>query len=90
MLSFLLLAYNYSVENQTLTEALNKQQSRMHHIYSTIAGKKADLKTPLLPADEIKNREFSNICRAELDGIPTYFSSQSLFIVFSTSHHNGQ
>ncbi|XP_044224602.1 E3 ubiquitin/ISG15 ligase TRIM25-like isoform X2 [Thunnus albacares] len=30
-------AYNYSVENQTLTEALNKQQSRMHHIYSTIA-----------------------------------------------------
>uniref|UniRef100_A0A1A7X4N7 E3 ubiquitin/ISG15 ligase TRIM25-like n=2 Tax=Iconisemion striatum TaxID=60296 RepID=A0A1A7X4N7_9TELE len=30
-------AYNYSVENQTLTEALEKQQSRVHHIYSTIA-----------------------------------------------------
>lgn len=33
-------AYNYSVENQMLTEALDKQQSRVHHIYSTIAGKK--------------------------------------------------
>ncbi|XP_035527111.1 E3 ubiquitin/ISG15 ligase TRIM25-like [Morone saxatilis] len=30
-------AYNYSVENQTLTEALDKQQNRVHHIYSTIA-----------------------------------------------------
>uniref|UniRef100_UPI003AAB378E E3 ubiquitin/ISG15 ligase TRIM25-like isoform X1 n=1 Tax=Centroberyx gerrardi TaxID=166262 RepID=UPI003AAB378E len=31
-------AYSYSVENQTLTEALDKQQTRVHHIYSTIAG----------------------------------------------------
>ncbi|XP_053185805.1 E3 ubiquitin-protein ligase TRIM47-like [Scomber japonicus] len=30
-------AYNYSVENQTLTEALDKQQSRMLHVYSSIA-----------------------------------------------------
>ncbi|XP_044076089.1 E3 ubiquitin/ISG15 ligase TRIM25-like isoform X2 [Siniperca chuatsi] len=30
-------AYNYSVENQTLTDALDKQQHSMHHIYSTIA-----------------------------------------------------
>lgn len=30
-------AYSYSVENQTLTEALDKQQNRVHHIYSTIA-----------------------------------------------------
>nr|XP_020460151.1 tripartite motif-containing protein 47-like isoform X2 [Monopterus albus] len=30
-------AYNFSVENQTLAEALDKQQSRVHHIYSTIA-----------------------------------------------------
>lgn len=30
-------AYNYSVENQALTEALDKQQNRVHHIYSTIA-----------------------------------------------------
>ncbi|XP_019112785.1 E3 ubiquitin/ISG15 ligase TRIM25 isoform X3 [Larimichthys crocea] len=30
-------AYNYSVENQTLAEALDKQQNRVHHIYSTIA-----------------------------------------------------
>ncbi|XP_067331694.1 E3 ubiquitin/ISG15 ligase TRIM25-like isoform X1 [Channa argus] len=30
-------AYNYSLENQTLTEALDKQQTRVHHIYSTIA-----------------------------------------------------
>ncbi|XP_029309551.1 E3 ubiquitin/ISG15 ligase TRIM25-like isoform X2 [Cottoperca gobio] len=32
-------AYNYSVENQMLTEALDKQQNLVHHIYSTIAGK---------------------------------------------------
>ncbi|XP_054452451.1 E3 ubiquitin/ISG15 ligase TRIM25-like isoform X2 [Anoplopoma fimbria] len=30
-------AYNYSVENQTLTDALDEQQNRVHHIYSTIA-----------------------------------------------------
>ncbi|XP_023277612.1 E3 ubiquitin/ISG15 ligase TRIM25-like [Seriola lalandi dorsalis] len=30
-------AYNYSVENQTLRESLDKQQNRVHHIYSTIA-----------------------------------------------------
>ncbi|XP_023140313.1 E3 ubiquitin/ISG15 ligase TRIM25-like [Amphiprion ocellaris] len=30
-------AYNYSLENQTLTEALEKQQNRVHHIYSTVA-----------------------------------------------------
>lgn len=30
-------AYNYSVENQMLTEALEKQQHRVYHIYSTIA-----------------------------------------------------
>ncbi|XP_015234936.1 PREDICTED: E3 ubiquitin-protein ligase RNF135-like [Cyprinodon variegatus] len=30
-------AYNYSVENQTLMDALDRQQSRVHHIYSTIA-----------------------------------------------------
>lgn len=30
-------AYNYSVENQVLTEALGEQQNRVHHIYSTIA-----------------------------------------------------
>lgn len=30
-------AYSYSVENQTLTEALDKQQNRVHQIYSTIA-----------------------------------------------------
>ncbi|XP_033993737.1 E3 ubiquitin/ISG15 ligase TRIM25-like isoform X6 [Trematomus bernacchii] len=30
-------AYNYSVENQLLTEALEKQQNRVHHVYSTIA-----------------------------------------------------
>ncbi|XP_040911339.1 E3 ubiquitin-protein ligase Midline-1-like isoform X2 [Toxotes jaculatrix] len=30
-------AYTYSVENQTLTEALEKQHSRVHQIYSTIA-----------------------------------------------------
>ncbi|XP_042353614.1 E3 ubiquitin-protein ligase Midline-1-like [Plectropomus leopardus] len=30
-------AYNYSVENQMLTEALDKQHNRVHHIYSTIA-----------------------------------------------------
>ncbi|KAI4809360.1 hypothetical protein KUCAC02_018248 [Chaenocephalus aceratus] len=28
-------AYNYSVENQMLTEALEKQQNRVHHVYST-------------------------------------------------------
>ncbi|GAA6222403.1 E3 ubiquitin/ISG15 ligase TRIM25-like isoform X1 [Lates japonicus] len=30
-------AYNYSVENQALTEALDKQQNRVYNIYSTIA-----------------------------------------------------
>lgn len=30
-------AYNYSVENQTLTEALDKQKNHVHHIYSSIA-----------------------------------------------------
>ncbi|XP_070701238.1 E3 ubiquitin/ISG15 ligase TRIM25-like isoform X2 [Pempheris klunzingeri] len=30
-------AYTYSVDNQTLTEALDKQQKRVHHIYSTLA-----------------------------------------------------
>ncbi|XP_029381147.1 E3 ubiquitin/ISG15 ligase TRIM25-like [Echeneis naucrates] len=30
-------AYNYAVENQTLSEALDRQQNRVHHIYSTIA-----------------------------------------------------
>lgn len=30
-------AYNYSVENQTLTEALDEQENRLHHIYSTVA-----------------------------------------------------
>ncbi|XP_029930759.1 E3 ubiquitin-protein ligase TRIM21-like isoform X2 [Myripristis murdjan] len=30
-------AYSYSVENQTLTEALDKQETRVHHIYSSIA-----------------------------------------------------
>ncbi|KAM7401246.1 hypothetical protein PAMA_005434 [Pampus argenteus] len=30
-------AYNYSVENQALTEALKQQQHHVHHIYSTIA-----------------------------------------------------
>ncbi|XP_070831247.1 E3 ubiquitin/ISG15 ligase TRIM25-like [Chaetodon trifascialis] len=35
-------AYVYSVENQTLTEALDKQQNRVHHIYSTIAELLAD------------------------------------------------
>ncbi|XP_047444506.1 E3 ubiquitin/ISG15 ligase TRIM25-like [Mugil cephalus] len=29
-------AYNFSVENQSLREALEKQQDRVHHIYSTI------------------------------------------------------
>lgn len=31
-------AYSYSVENQTLADALERQQSRVHHIYSSIAG----------------------------------------------------
>ncbi|MED6288387.1 hypothetical protein CHARACLAT_025994, partial [Characodon lateralis] len=30
-------AYSYSVENQMLTDALERQQSRVHHIYSSIA-----------------------------------------------------
>ncbi|XP_021175099.2 E3 ubiquitin-protein ligase TRIM11 [Fundulus heteroclitus] len=30
-------AYNYGVENQTLTDALERQQSRVHQIYSSIA-----------------------------------------------------
>nr|XP_046263241.1 E3 ubiquitin/ISG15 ligase TRIM25-like [Scatophagus argus] len=30
-------AYNYSLENLTLKEALDKQQNRVHHIYSTIS-----------------------------------------------------
>ncbi|KAM4605428.1 E3 ubiquitin-protein ligase TRIM21-like isoform 1-T2 [Polymixia lowei] len=30
-------AYNYSMENQTLTETLDRQQTRLHDIYSTIA-----------------------------------------------------
>ncbi|XP_059201121.1 E3 ubiquitin/ISG15 ligase TRIM25-like isoform X2 [Centropristis striata] len=30
-------AYNYAVENQALKEALDKQHSHAHHIYSTIA-----------------------------------------------------
>uniref|UniRef100_UPI0037E80460 E3 ubiquitin/ISG15 ligase TRIM25-like n=1 Tax=Semicossyphus pulcher TaxID=241346 RepID=UPI0037E80460 len=30
-------AYNYSVENQALTEALDKQHNRVHHIYSSFA-----------------------------------------------------
>ncbi|XP_028987660.1 E3 ubiquitin-protein ligase TRIM47-like [Betta splendens] len=30
-------AYNYSVENQALTEALDKQQRRVHTIYSNVA-----------------------------------------------------
>lgn len=37
--SFFQPAYNFSVENQTLTEALDQQQNRVHDIYSTIAGK---------------------------------------------------
>lgn len=36
--SFFQPAYNFSVENQTLTEALDEQQNRVHDIYSTIAG----------------------------------------------------
>ena len=43
-------AYNYSVENKMLTEALDKQQNRVHHIYSTIAGKKGGQRSKLLPA----------------------------------------
>ncbi|XP_032422017.1 E3 ubiquitin-protein ligase RNF135-like [Xiphophorus hellerii] len=35
-------AYSYSVENQTLSDALERQQSRVHHIYSSIAGHMAD------------------------------------------------
>ncbi|XP_008284219.1 E3 ubiquitin-protein ligase TRIM11-like isoform X2 [Stegastes partitus] len=35
-------AYNYSLENQMLTEALEKQQNRVHHIYSTIAERLVD------------------------------------------------
>uniref|UniRef100_A0A096M2L0 Uncharacterized protein n=1 Tax=Poecilia formosa TaxID=48698 RepID=A0A096M2L0_POEFO len=31
-------SYHYSVENQTLADALERQQSRVHHIYSSIAG----------------------------------------------------
>ncbi|KAM7378856.1 hypothetical protein PAMP_004451 [Pampus punctatissimus] len=42
-------AYNYSVENQALTEALNQQQNRVHHIYSTIAD--------LLVDDPMKNHK---------------------------------
>jgi len=38
-------AYNYSVENQMLTAALEKQESHVRHVYSTIAGK-----IPLTPA----------------------------------------
>lgn len=40
-------AYNYSVENQTLTEALDKQQNGVHHIYSSIAGKLQELRAIL-------------------------------------------
>lgn len=36
-LQYTMLSYNYSVENQTLTEALDKQQNGVHHIYSSIA-----------------------------------------------------
>lgn len=43
-------AYNYSVENKMLTAALDKQQNRVHHIYSTIAGKKEGPRCKLLPA----------------------------------------
>lgn len=43
-------AYNYSVENKMLTAALDKQQNRVHHIYSTIAGKREGLRYKLLPA----------------------------------------
>ncbi|XP_043989258.1 E3 ubiquitin-protein ligase TRIM11-like [Gambusia affinis] len=35
-------AYSYSVENQTLADALERQQSRVHHIYPSIAGHMAD------------------------------------------------
>ncbi|TDH06167.1 hypothetical protein EPR50_G00130000 [Perca flavescens] len=47
-------AYNYSVENQMLTEALDKQQNRVHHIYSTIAELLVDhpMKSHRLPETE--------------------------------------
>lgn len=32
-------AYNYSVENEMLTESLDKQHSRVHELYSTVAGR---------------------------------------------------
>ncbi|KAM9349979.1 zinc-binding protein A33-like [Symphorus nematophorus] len=49
-------AYNYSVENQVLTEALDKQHNRVHHIYSTIAELLVDHPTKSLepPATEDK------------------------------------
>ncbi|KAM4728461.1 E3 ubiquitin-protein ligase RNF135-like [Anableps anableps] len=47
-------AYHYSVENQTLTDALERQQSRVHHIYSSIAEHMVDrpLKRPSEDKDE--------------------------------------
>uniref|UniRef100_A0A087YEE4 RING-type domain-containing protein n=1 Tax=Poecilia formosa TaxID=48698 RepID=A0A087YEE4_POEFO len=45
-------AYHYSVENQTLADALERQQSRVHHIYSSIAGHMADHPLKRLSEDE--------------------------------------
>ncbi|KAE8291320.1 RING finger protein nhl-1 [Larimichthys crocea] len=48
-------AYNYSVENQTLAEALDKQQNRVHHIYS-----------PLLNSWLIIHRRARNLQKQEI------------------------
>ncbi|XP_022052860.1 E3 ubiquitin/ISG15 ligase TRIM25-like [Acanthochromis polyacanthus] len=56
-------AYNYSLENQTLTEALEKQQSRVHHIYSTVAELMVDhrMKTQKRPETEDEGTLLSDL-----------------------------
>ncbi len=84
-------AYSYSVENQTLTEALDKQQNRVHQIYSTIAGKKAAVSSLLLPADMTATEPGTEATCGFLKSIITHFGSKSnAYSTSQLSHFNMQ
>ncbi|KAM3604561.1 uncharacterized protein V6R79_013022 [Siganus canaliculatus] len=86
-------AYSYSVENQTLTVALEKQQSNLHQMYTTMAGfLSLDLDTvspflrvsaDLQTAERVKSRIDYPPSEARFDEAPQILSSWC----FSTGTH---
>ncbi|CAL8346908.1 unnamed protein product [Merluccius merluccius] len=85
-------SYNFFLENQTLTDTVKSQQTRLHNIYSTIAVLTLDLQTAsphlqvstdMRSVERVQARLDYPILDARFDDVPQVLSTQC----FGPGHH---